>query len=202
MPGTEQLTNMDPAMGLTWHNFEAKVAQIASFPWNKDLLKGLTPAQVASRMKQSVGSGFGGIPKEITFTGSVRFFRGVGPKTTPSDPFDNNAFGGWWFQESDLHKLEAQLARIFFTEEERRRAFRDTIRAGLAIAYDWNKELSEYWMLDLPAGAKLTGLTGRAKSQPQHSAKHPQHDPNKTFPGGLMQIYFPVKNPLWVRRYV
>ena len=189
---------MNPTQTLTWENFETRLVAMLKLPHNLRELKqrGDSPEQAAKKIKETVRGAFLGDPKVHEFVGPVRFFRGVGPKKDPLDPFRDNAYGNWWFEELVVRRLEQQYARIFFNDEERRRAMSDTIRAGLAIAYDWTDELSEYWMLELPPGERLTGFVGPAKPQPTRSGA------SAVFPGGLMQIYFPVKNPLLIRRYV
>ena len=203
MLATEQTTDMDPAAGLTWENLEAKLVTHYSLQHNLVLLqdRGTTPQQMAAKIRREVEQAFTGKPRPERFAGPKRFFRGVGAKDLLK-PLRNNSFGDWWFEEAVVRTLELQLARVFFTEEERRRSFSDTVRAGLAIAYDWENALSEYWMLELPAGTRLTGLVGPAA--PQYHAQKPnrKYDWTRTLPGGLMQIYFPVKNPLWVKRYM
>ena len=193
---------MDPAEGLTWANLEQKLIAIHSLKHNLIGLqdRGTTPQIEAAKTRREAEGGFLGQPKSQQFIGPRRFFRGLGPKD-PTHPFRNNAFGNWWFEESAVRQLELQLARVFFTDAELRRSFSDSIRAGLAIAYEWENPLSEYWMLDLPDGARLTGLVGPAAPQPHAAKPHPKYDWTRTLRGGLMQIYFPVKNPLWVRRY-
>jgi hypothetical protein len=202
MLGTEQTTDMDPAAGLTWENLEEKLLAHYSLKHNLILLqdRGTTPRQMAAKIRREVQAAFVGKPEPHKFMGPKRFFRGVGAKD-PAQPLRNNSFGDWWFEEGVVKTLELQLARVFFTEEERRRSFSDSIRAGLAIAYDWENPLSEYWMLDLPASARLTGLVGPASAQYHAQKPNGKYDWTRKLPGGLTQIYFPVKNPLWVQRY-
>lgn len=199
---TEQIVNHDPAQGLTWDNLEQKLTALYSLKHNALLLadRGMTPQMKAHRLRQEVAIGFAGRPRERQFAGPLRFFRAVGAKD-PLKPLANNSYGDWWFEEDLVRRLECQVGRVFFTDEERRRSFSDTIRAGLAIAYEWDNPMSEYWILELPAGARLTGLTGTAAPQPHAAKPHPKYDWTRTLPGGLPQVYFPVKNPLWVKRY-
>ena len=131
---------MNPAETLTWETFETRLTAMLTLPQTLRELKqrGESPEQVAKKIKETVRGAFLGDPKVQEFVGPVKFFRGVGPKKDPLDPFRDNAYGNWWFEELVVRRLEQQYARIFFNDEERRRAMSDTIRAGLAIAYDWS----------------------------------------------------------------
>lgn len=183
----------DPNVGLTWSNLEARLVEMLRWPHNRAILGGQTPEQKAKQMIQEIAGAFIGIPQPVEFVGPKRFLRASGPR--------NTAFSGsWWFEEKVLLRLEKELSRIPLPEEQRQQAMQGRLRSGLAVSVDWNP-LSEIWILELPAGERLPGLMGRTRAQPVYSAKHPEHDPKRILAGEEIQIYFPVKNPLWVRRY-
>ncbi len=182
----------DPAAGLTWANFEARIGQI----WG-------VSAQVAARIRAQVEAGSRGVPQPVTFAGPKRFLRGAG-----WDPYKHggrgglaDAYGGaWWFDESVLLRIEAELSRIPLPESLRKTAVTGRLRAALAVCMDWN-DFSEIWALEIPAGARLTGLVSGVKDQPVYSDRDPRHDPAVRLAGGAQQVFFLVKDPTRVRRY-
>ncbi len=108
--------------------------------------------------------------------------------------------GGWWFEEELIARIEKELSRISLPVEQQKSVTKNRLRAALAICKDWNS-LEEIWILEIPQGDRLTGLIGTARSQPVYSSSHAEHDPSKILPGGAEQVFFPVKNPLWVRKH-
>ncbi len=135
---------------------------------------------------------FAGPPREVGVTGPRRFLRAAGA--------DNNPYGRWWFEAGALLGLQQQFDRIPLPPGHRREAILGQLRAGTAIAVDWNT-LSEFWLMEIPAGRSLRALAGPARSQPVFSTGHGLHNSKLALRGGLTQFYFPVINPLWVYRF-
>jgi len=135
---------------------------------------------------------FAGPPREVGVTGPRRFLRAAGA--------DNNPYGRCWFEAHTLLGLQQQFDRIPLPPGHRREAILGQLRAGTAIAVDWNT-LSEFWLMEIPAGQSLRALAGPARSQPVFSTGHGLHNPKLALRGGLTQFYFPVINPLWVYRF-
>ena len=74
------------------------------------------------------------------------------------------------------------------------------LRELLAIASEWNK-ISEIWALELPAGQVLRGYSGLGSPQ-QLFANLPLSDKgNRMLVGKARQVFFPVKNPLWIKHF-
>lgn len=189
----------DPANGLTVSNLESFLTRNLQMPHNRDLLVDRrtkvvkTPQQRAHEIAVEALAGFVGVPEARRFAGPRKFVRGVGP--------NNLAFGGpWWFDEAFFVGQQQRLSSFPFSRDQLRALVHQRVREGLAISVDWNP-LAEMWMLEIPAGESLTGLWGVTKQQPVYSVKHPQHDPTHILRGGVLQAYFPVRNPLWVFRY-
>ena len=74
------------------------------------------------------------------------------------------------------------------------------LRELLAISVSWNA-ITEIWALELPSGQQLVGYTGRGAAQPLLAGQPLSAKGNRLLPGGVRQIYFPVKNPMWVKQY-
>jgi hypothetical protein len=74
------------------------------------------------------------------------------------------------------------------------------LRELLAVSMEWNA-MTEIWALELPPGETLTGFCG--PGTPQHLwANLPLTEKgNRLLVGKAAQIFFPMKNPLWVRLY-
>jgi hypothetical protein len=135
---------------------------------------------------------FAGTPTAVTVTGPKSFLRAAGA--------DNNPFGRWWFAAETLLGLKEPLERIPLPAGQRREALLGRIRAATAISVDWNT-LSEFWMMQLPAGEQLNGHMGPTSPQAVFSVKHALHNAELVLAGGAIQYYFPVINPLWVTRF-
>jgi hypothetical protein len=62
--------------------------------------------------------------------------------------------------------------------------------------------MSEMFVLELPVGEEIEGLAGAAKEQPEFSIgdPHGRHNPNRTLVGQAEQVFFKVKNPLWIHK--
>jgi hypothetical protein len=77
---------------------------------------------------------------------------------------------------------------------------RDMLREMLAVSREWN-EISQVYALELPPGALIVGYTGFGTPQ-QLVAKLPlTAKGNRVLVGRAKQIFFPLKNPLWVRSF-
>ena len=122
------------------------------------------------------------------------FLRVVGP------PPSRSYSGEWWFDATLLDTLENAYSRIYFTAQDRKRVLRDMLRELLAIASEWNK-ISEIWALELPAGQIIRGYWGPGSPQ-QLFANLPLSDKgNRMLVGKARQVFFPVKNPLWIKHF-
>ena len=146
-------------------------------------------------------AGYSGSPRVFTYTGPHKFYRAAGRTVSGSLA---RAYGGqWWADESTLIKIAAKLqtSSYWMTVPEQKRAWPAQYRALTALCGDWN-DMSEMLVLELPTGDSIEGLTGPAKEQPEFSAKDPhgRHNPNRILSGGAEQIFFKVKNPLWIRQ--
>jgi hypothetical protein len=144
---------------------------------------------------------YSGITRVYLYSGPHRFYRAAG-KTAKGDLA--RAYGGeWWADESVLLEIARKLesAQHWMTNSERERAWPAQYRALTALSRDWN-DMSEMFMLELPVGEKIEGLAGLAKEQPEFSVYDPmkRHDPNRVFVGNAEQIFFKVKNPLWIHK--
>ncbi len=62
--------------------------------------------------------------------------------------------------------------------------------------------MSEMFVMELPPGEGIEGLAGPAKEQPEFSASDRlgRHDPNFVLVGNAEQVFFKVKNPLWIHK--
>ena len=85
------------------------------------------------------------------------------------------------------------------TQSERGRAGPAQYRALTALSRDWNG-IGAIFVMELPAGEEIEGLAGPAKEQPEFSVGDPlgRHDPNRVLVGKAEQVFFKVKNPLWI----
>jgi hypothetical protein len=100
----------------------------------------------------------------------------------------------------DFRWLDRTYSRIYFQAAERKAVIRDMLREVLAVSREWN-EISEVYALELPPGASIVGYTGFGTPQ-QVFAKVPlTAKGNRMLVGRAKQIFFPVKNPLWVRSF-
>ena len=193
---TEDLP-FNPNAALTTQGLPKFLLWLFSLPHNQVWLRSefaLTPEQKAQEVLAQIDSGFRHPPRVEEFCGPKKFLRGVGS--------ENAVYAGsWWFDEDLLVRIEEQLSRIPLPQQDHKTATRVRLRAALAICKDWKNSLEEIWVLEIPQGERLTGLVGTAREQPEFSCAHPEHDPKKILPGGAEQVFFPIKNPLWVRLY-
>ena len=178
-----------------WSRIEKRLLQILSLPHNAADLRrqGLSPEAAAAKKVAEIRSGLSGVPTEETFTGPKLFLRVVGPA--------NRAYSGeWWFDADLQHGLEAAYARIYFQSTDRHVAIRNMLRELLAVSSEWNA-ITEVWALEVPAGEALTGYSGPGTPQALFANVPLTAKGNRLLSGGPRQIFFPVKNPLWVKPY-
>ena len=178
----------------TWDEIEQKLVQLYSLPHNQIELKGrsVTPQEAAKRKVAEIKSGIGTVTPE-DYAGPRIFLRVVGAT--------NRAYSGeWWFEVSLLDNLENAYSRIYFTAQDKKRAIRDMLRELLAISTEWNA-ISEVWALELPAGQVLRGYWGPGTPQKLFGNLPLSEKGNRMLVGKARQVYFPVKNPLWVKQY-
>jgi hypothetical protein len=180
-----------------WSRIEASLFQLYSLPHNVVELRNRTPpetpATATAKIVSEIRAGLNGVPTEETFTGPKLFLRVVGHA--------NRAYSGqWWFDAAIFDGLDRAYSRIYFQAAERKAVIRDMLREMLAVSREWN-EISEVYALELPPGALIVGYTGFGTPQ-QLVAKLPlTAKGNRTLVGRAKQIFFPFKNPLWVRSF-
>jgi hypothetical protein len=178
-----------------WSRIEKRLLQILSLPHNAADLRrqNLSPTAAAAKKIAEIRSGLSGIPTEETLMGPKLFLRVVGPA--------NRAYSGeWWFDADLQHGLEEAYSRIYFQSSDRNGAIRDMLRELLAVSTEWNA-ITEVWALELPAGETLTGFSGPGTPQALFANVPLTAEGNRLLAGGPRQIFFPVKNPLWVKLY-
>lgn len=176
-----------------WDEIEQDLVALYSLPHNRFELRGLTPRTYAQQKIATIRSGIENVTKQM-FVGPRVFLRVIGPTT-------RNVYAGeWWFDASILDTLEKNYSRIYFSTPDRKRVIRDMLRELLAISTEWN-QITEVWALELPAGQPLKGYTGAGRSQQLFAHLSPTATGNRMLVGRAMQVYFPVKNPLWVKQY-
>lgn len=167
-----------------WVELEARLIQLNALTMQAHMAKARARHTMAD-----VRSGSGSSIEAVDCRGPMTFLRAVGT--------NNRAYGGeWWFEEQLLQNLERSFSRIVFADE-RARTLRGLLREGLALSATWNK-MTELWALEVPAGESLRGYRSRATSQALFHGL-PVSAANRLLAGGATQIFFPVKNPLWVR---
>ncbi len=182
----------NPTPMLTWENLKDFLNSLYRMKHNEIWLRqsGKTPEQKVEETLRDIRSGSHAPPSPDTFNGPTTFMRAVGHSERPYV-----YTGGWWFKEEQLLHLTKMFSRTHFGDE-RKRVVRDALRQVTAVSVDWGNPMTEIWELKLPAGTSLTGLVSVAKPQPVR-----QSDPSGArLTGGATQIYFPVKNPLWISR--
>jgi hypothetical protein len=181
-------------MKSVWDEIEQTLVQLYSLPHNRIQLQGgnTTPQAEARKKLEEVKSGLASVSPE-NFTGPRLFLRVVGPA--------NRAYSGeWWFDASLLDALEASFSRIYFAAADKKRALRDMLRELLAISNEWNR-ISEVWVLELPGGQSIKGYAGPGTPQKLFANLPLTAAGNRMLVGKARQIFFPVKNPLWVKQY-
>jgi hypothetical protein len=180
-------------MNAVWDEIEKTLVSLYSLPHNrKELGSGQTPQSVAKAILDKARSGLASVTRE-DFSGPKLFLRVVGPT--------NRAYSGeWWFDASLLDTLEAAYSRTYFTTQDNKRILRDMLRELLAVASEWNA-ISEIWALELPAGQVIRGYWGPGNPQKLFANLPLSAEGNRMLVGKARQVFFPVKNPLWVKVY-
>lgn len=168
-----------------WRELEERLVQL------NELTMPAHAAMTKARLTiADVRSGSGGRIERVEFKGPATFLRVVGM---------NRVYGGeWWFEKSLLEKLDQAYSRVFFSHDKAQ-AVRAILREALALSFTKNR-MTEIWALELPAGEVLVGYKSRAASQSLFWGL-PVSAANRMLVGGANQIFFPVKNPLWVKQY-
>lgn len=136
-----------------------------------------------------------------SYSGPHRFYRAAGLNAVGRQA---RAYGGeWWADEGVLIEIARRLERskYWVTHAERQKAWPAQYRALTALCEDWNN-MDEIFALELPAGDQLEGLAGTAREQPEFSIYDPRgrHHPDRILVGGAEQVFFKVKNPLWIHK--
>lgn len=151
--------------------------------------RGETPQEAAERTLGEVRSGCADPISKERFVGPRTFLRVV--------TRGRGVYGDWWFDRELLEGIEKAHARIFFDDQQRRKALRDLLREYLALSTHWNA-IEEVWQLDLPAGESIAGFTSTVARQRLFGDIPLTAAGNRLLVGQARQIYFPTKNPLWV----
>jgi hypothetical protein len=151
----------------------------------------ISPARVLPNFRQRV--------RVCEFKGPEKFLRAAG--LSKSRGRLANPWGEWWTPREVLTRINMRLAQFegWLPATELRRAVPAQYRALAAICRDWN-DISEVWELFLPAGEVLQGLVGQALEQPEYSHLDPKQRATPMLAGGAEQVFFKVKNPLWIKR--
>jgi len=184
-------------MATTWQDIETECLQLLSLPHNVVALKrqGETPQSAAKKKVDEVKSGLGGVPpRRQEFYGPKVFLRLVGPTTR------RIYSGEWWFDGDIFSGLEVAFSRVYFASPDKKRAIRDMLRELLAISTEWNA-ITEVWSLELPPGEELAGYVGTGAAQKLFADLPLSAKGNRMLVGQAEQVFFPVKNPLWVKQY-
>lgn len=181
-------------MNSVWDEIEQTLVDLYSLPHNRTRLlsKHLTPQGEAKKKVDEIKSGLASVTRE-DYSGPRLFLRVVGPA--------NRVYSGeWWFDASLLDSLDAAYSRVYFATADKKRALRDMLREVLAISDEWNK-IIEVWVLELPAGQVIRGYSGYGNRQKLFANLPLTADGNRMLVGRARQVFFPVKNPLWVKLY-
>lgn len=181
----------------TWAELETTLTKLYSLPHNLAWATGKygNPAGAARDMIRKVQSGMGQHIRREEFRGPHLFLRVTG------GPEDNFAYAGaWWFDPDIFRRLEKSYSRIYFDSRDRRRAIRDMLRELLAVSVEYNP-ITEVWALELPVGERLIGYVAPGTPQKLFDKLPLSAEGNRMLVGRAEQVFLPVKNPLWVRKY-
>lgn len=178
-------------MKSVWDEIEQTLIDLYSLPHNRQSTS-LTPEAEAKRKIDEVKSALVSVIREDYF-GPKLFMRVVGSA--------NRAYSGeWWFDASLLDTLHAAYSRIYFTAPEKKRVLRDMLRELLAISNEWNS-IAEVWVMELPPGQTIRGYSGLGTPQKLFANLPLTAEGNRMLVGKARQVFFPVKNPFWVKKY-
>lgn len=181
-------------MESVWDEIERTLVDLYSLPHNRIQLQsqGQTPQSAARKKVDEVKSGLVSVIRE-DYYGPLLFLRVVGPM--------NRAYSGeWWFDARLLDTLQTAYSRIYFTLPDKKRVLRDMLRELLAISNEWNR-ISEIWALEIPAGQVIRGYSGAGNPQKLFANLPLTAAGNRMLTGRARQVFFPVKNPLWIKQY-
>ena len=180
-----------------WQELEEILTNVYNFAHNKREFAekhGKTPAQAVLEKLAEVKDGSDGDIRRRSFTGPKVFLRLAGKNK-------NRVYSGeWWFDIDLLSTIEKSYARIYFNNADKRQVIRDLLREYLAIAMGWNA-IDEIWALELPRGEEITGFESKVARQKLFHDLPLSAKGNRMLVGYANQIFFPVKNPLWITRY-
>jgi hypothetical protein len=179
-------------MTSVWDEIEQTLTVLNSLPHNQTQLRGLSSQEATKRKVAEIRSGLASVIRE-DFLGPRLFLRVVSPTSRVYS-------GEWWFDAKIFDSLDSAYSRIYFSSQEKKPVLRDMLREILAISTEWN-EISEIWALELPAGQTLRGYSGSGNPQKLFANLPLSSEGNRLLVGKARQVYFPVKNPLWVRHY-
>ena len=159
--------------------------------WLKAAPNPHSPADVAQ-----VLASFASPPTLYSFTGPAEFIRGTGKDAKGRQA---RAYGGgYWVNAEVISKIDAGLAHFigWISAKQLQQMKQGRYRAGSAVCDDWN-DFAEFHKMVVPGGETIEGLAGPIKEQPLNSgmALGPTTPMLK---GGFEQVYFRVKNPLWI----
>jgi hypothetical protein len=181
-------------MKSVWDEIEQTLVDLYSLPHNRIQLqrKNLTPQAQAKGKVDEIKSGLASVSRE-DYSGPRLFLRLVGPA--------NRVYSGeWWFDAVLFDTLHGAYSRVYFATPDKKRALRDMLRELLAISDEWNR-ITEVWVLELPPGQTIRGYSGAGNPQKLFAGLPLSAEGNRMLVGKARQVFFPVKNPLWVKQY-
>jgi len=182
-------------MKSAWDEIEQILVDLYSLPHNRIHLQSnnLTAQTEAKKKVDEIKSGLASVTRE-DFSGPRLFLRVVGPA--------NRVYSGeCWFDAGLLDTLHAAYSRIYFSTPDKKRALRDMLRELLAISNEWNR-ITEIWVLELPPGQSIRGFSGPGNPQKLFANLPFTAEGNRMLVGKVRQVFFPVKNPLWIKKYL
>ena len=190
-------TKNEIAIKSAWQELEEILKTIYNLAHNKKELADKhrkTPEQAVREKLAEVRDGSDGDIKKTVFRGPKVFLRVSGK--------DKNRIytGEWWFDMDLLSTLERSYSRIYFNDSDKRKVIRDMLREFLAISTGWNA-IEEIWALELPPGDEITGFESKVARQKLFHDLPLSSQGNRMLVGQANQIFFPMKNPLWITRY-
>ena len=177
-----------------WDEIEQTLDDLYNLPHNKIRLQSdnTTPQAEAKKKLDEIKSGLSSVTK-VVYWGPALFLRVVGPS--------NRVYSGeWWFDAKILDNLNTTYSRIYFSAPDKKRVLRDMLRELLAISNEWNR-ITELWVLELPSGQTLQGYSGSGNAQKLFANLPLTAEGNRMLVGKARQVFFPVKNPLWIKEY-
>jgi hypothetical protein len=195
-PGRRHVVGHNGGDGMVsvWDEIEQTLVNLYSLPHNRIELqrRNRTPQAEAKAKVEEARSGLAWVTRE-DYSGPRLFLRVVGP--------GNRAYSGeWWFDASLLDSLHTASSRIYFSAADKKRALRDMLRELLAISNEWNR-ITEVWVLEVPAGQAIRGYAGPGNPQKLFANLPLTTEGNRMLVGKARQVFFPVKNPFWVKQF-